>query len=250
MQGDPYSKSTETEHISETLHRQIFDSLSHDLRTPLSTIIGSLEVHERKNARLTQEKKDILIRTALSEAYRLDSFITNILDMAKLEGNRVKVRPETCDIEQMISDCLLRLGPKRNACAIQVTHPPSAVKVISDYVLLSRALCLILDNAIKHNGNNPAIAVEYGIRGDQWFIKISDNGRGIPAGKEKEIFKKYVRFTNADRQNAGTGLGLAICAHIIKLLSGEITAENRPEGGATFTIVLPYENIPAKEKGT
>ncbi len=94
----------------EQLHRQMLSSVSHDLKTPLASIIGSLEVYERMKDKLPEEKKTTLIHVALQEAYRLDNFITNILDMARFENHIVKPHYERTEITAIVSDCLLRLN--------------------------------------------------------------------------------------------------------------------------------------------
>jgi K+-sensing histidine kinase KdpD len=224
--------------MRESLHRQILDAVSHDLKTPLATVIGSLEIYFQMAGKLAPEKIETLIKTALSESYRLDNFITNILDMAKLEGNQVKARPEPIDLARLINDCLTHLGPKRMNGKISL-HRLGETAVNIDPTLLCRALNLVIENALKHTGKNPVIDIDYGVRDGRGFIRVRDQGPGIIAGKENEIFAKYTRFNRADHQNAGTGLGLAICRQIIKLLSGSVTAENQPNGGAAFTLDFP-----------
>src|SRR4051812_36475440 len=105
-----YQQSEAFEQERERLHRIVLSSVSHDLKTPLACIIGSLEIFERTKEKLTLEKRNTLINTALQEAYRLDSFITNILDMAKFESDAVKVKKEVCVMELLLEDCLILLG--------------------------------------------------------------------------------------------------------------------------------------------
>lgn len=225
--------------IREMLHRQMLDAVSHDLKTPLATIIGSLEIFEHLEEKITPEKKRVLLNTALTEAYRLDNFITNILDMAKLESGRVKVKTESCNLTHLINESVTRLGPKRAACNIQLKPNGEDVTVEADPMLLARALNLVLENAVKYSGKNPLIVLEYGKENGHGFIRVRDHGPGIPPGKEQEIFSKYTRFARADHQKAGTGLGLAICLQLMRLLEGKIAVETHQEGGAVFTLSFP-----------
>ncbi len=222
----------------EQIHRQMLSAVSHDLKTPLATIIGSLEIYERMNEKLTPEKRAALINSALLEAYRLDNFISNILDMAKLENGMMKIHHAPCDLASLLRDCVTRLGPRRAKGDIQFPNISSVV-VQSDPMLLGRAAGLVLENALKHAGANPTIWVEYGKIDGSAFIRVRDNGAGIPQGKEASIFSKYTRFSKTDQQNAGTGLGLAICREIMRSLDGEVRVENHPEGGAVFTLTFP-----------
>lgn len=225
----------------EKMHRQMLSSVSHDLKTPLASIIGSLEIHEKLKEKLSSEKRETLIHTALQEASRLDSFITNILDMAKLETGLVKPRPETRQLDAVIRDCLTRLGNRLRQSAITVAGLSGPLEIHTDVTLLCRVLGLLLDNAVKYGGTPSVIEMEHGIFKEYCFIRVRDNGKGVPRSQMKLIFSKYTRFTKQDQQTAGTGLGLAICAEIMRLLGGSIEVANHPGGGAVFTLLLPLQ---------
>ncbi len=239
MVGD-HNKGTEGfDETRERLHREMLSAVSHDLKTPLSTVIGSLEIYLRMKDRLSEEKQSQLLNSALGEAYRLDSFITNILDMARLEGGMIKPSFKTFDLTQMLEECLVRLGPLREKGTLRMQPVAADITAHTDPAMLCRAVGVLLDNALKHAGKKPLIDVEYGREGASAYIRVRDNGQGVPAGKEDEIFSKYTRFAKSDQQNAGTGLGLAICRQIMRTLSGSVTVKNHPEGGAVFTLLFP-----------
>lgn len=226
----------------EQIHRQTLSAVSHDLKTPLATMIGSLEIYNRMGDRLSDDKKKTLINSALTEAYRLDNFITNILDMAKLEGGMVQVKAEKCDLKWLLEDALARLGPRRAKGDFTLTPISSKCMAQVDTMLLGRAVGLVLDNALKHAGKHPVVVVEYGTEGNKGLIRVRDNGPGIPKGKEQEIFSKYTRLGKMDQQT-GTGLGLTICREIMRTLCGEVTVENDAAGGAVFLLVFPVGEI-------
>lgn len=232
-------KNAEYEQTREQLHRQMLSTVSHDLKTPLATMIGSLEIYTRMHDKLSPEKRAMLVQSALSEAYRLDHFITNILDMAKLEGGLVGTKPESVELRSLIDDAITRLGPRAKLHTIQVIPEGKISPITTDPMMLGRAVGLVIDNATKHAGKNATIDVRYGGEEKHFFIHVDDNGSGIPANKEEEIFSKYTRIARSDQQNAGTGLGLAICRQMMRLLGGSVTAQNRPEGGARFTLSCP-----------
>jgi K+-sensing histidine kinase KdpD len=224
----------------EQIHRQMLSTVSHDLKTPLATMIGSLEIYNRMEAKLTPEKRKMLIDSALHEAYRLDSFITNILDMAKFEGGMVTIRSATTDLKQLLEDCLLRLGPQRERGEI-ILNPIGELKVNTDAMLLGRAINLLIDNGLKHAGPQAKISVEYGHIDGNMVIRVRDQGPGIPDHMHEHIFSKYTRMNKADQQNAGTGLGLAICRQIMTNLGGTVQVANHPDGGAVFTLTIPAQ---------
>ncbi len=239
MSDDQYSPSHDE--IREYLHRQMLSSVSHDLKTPLATIIGSLEVMTMLSDRLPEEKKKSLIASALTEAFRLDYFITNILDMAKFEAHAVKPRFEVTRLSQLINDSLSRLGPLKARGGIDIRPLTSTDELRTDPLLGSRAIGLVIHNAFKHGiargSTDPArVEVEYGVGPREAFVRIRDHGDGVPEDQQTAIFDKYTRLSRADQQNAGTGLGLTICQHIMHLLMGRIDVTNHPDGGAMFTL--------------
>lgn len=228
------------EAMREQMHRQMLSSVSHDLKTPLATMIGSLEIYQRMYEKLSPEKRDALVHSALSEAYRLDQFITNILDMAKLESGMVKTKAENCDMQTLLQDCVTRLGPRAAQHHITITGTSTKTPPRTDVALFSRAVGLVIDNATKHAGRPATVNIQYECDGKEIKVVICDHGPGIPEGKEQEIFSKYTRLMRHDQQNAGTGLGLCICRQIMMLLGGTVEAGNRKEGGACFTLSSPY----------
>jgi K+-sensing histidine kinase KdpD len=225
----------------ERMHRQMMSSVSHDLKTPLASIIGSLEVYERMHQKLPEERREALIRVALQEAYRLDAFVTNILDMAKFENGSVKVRKEAINLKSLIENCTTRLNDRLSDSAVRVEASSGEIEAHTDSTLLCRALMLILDNAVKYGSTQPAVRIRYGKEGDHGFIEARDNGPGIAETRLESIFSKYTRFPIQDKQIAGTGLGLAICREIMRLLGGSVMATNHPDGGAVFKLSFPLE---------
>lgn len=224
----------------ERMHRQMLSSVSHDLKTPLASIIGSLEIYERMKDKLPQERQQTLIRVALQEAYRLDVFITNILDMAKLESGMIKPQRENSEIGAIVKNCMQRLDHHLHNCTMEVDTSSTAVEAVIDPVLLHRAINVVLDNAVKYGGIPPVINIQWGKTDDQQgFVRICDNGQGIPESRREVIFSKYTRFAKEDQQSAGTGLGLAIGREIMHLLGGDITVAQRSEGGTVFTLNFP-----------
>jgi len=225
----------------ENMHRQMLSAVSHDLKTPLASVIGSLEVMERMKDRLSPDKQKELLAVALQEAYRLDAFVTNILDMAKLENGAVKPQREKADCDTVIRQSLLKMGRRLIASTVQVKAESGAVTCETDTVLLGRVLNLLLDNAVKYGGDRPEITIIFGQTATEAYIKVCDEGEGIPPDKIDTIFWKYTRISKQDNQIAGTGLGLAISKAIINLLGGTISAANNPDKGSTFTLLFPLK---------
>ncbi|MGB9153746.1 MAG: ATP-binding protein [Alphaproteobacteria bacterium] len=216
----------------------MLSSVSHDLKTPLASIIGSLEIYERVKDKLSEDKRRFLIGGALDEARRLDTFITNILDMLKLESGMIKAQREVTNVGDLLENCMLRIRDRMpQGAAIDIEAAAEGpVEIMTDPFLLNRAVNLVLDNAIKHGGNPPFIHIKFGKSDDQQtFISIRDKGPGIPESSLATIVSKYALLAKEDQQPACTGLGLAICYALMGLLEGHVTANNHPDGGALFT---------------
>lgn len=233
-------QSTPLEQGRETLHREMLNAVSHDLKTPLACIIGSLEIYERLKEKLSSEEINTLITTARHEAYRLDGFISNILDMVKFESTAAPVKKQLCAMDLLLEDCVIQLGPQLHECDISITAIPAPFSVTTDPLLLMRAVGILLYNAALHGFSHPVVDVEYEIAAGQMIIRIQDNGPGIPESKLEEIFDKYTRFAPSGHTHVGTGLGLPICREVMRLLGGTVKAANRSHGaGAVFTLTFP-----------
>lgn len=232
---------TALEESRQSMHRQMLSSVSHDLKTPLASIIGSLEIHQRLGNNLPPAKKVELIDTALQEAYRLDSFISNILDMAKLENGLAKPRPANVEIAALVSQAVKKMDYRLHNAKVELPKDSEMLTVTIDGPLLSRALGLILDNAVKFGPREGlVINVRYGIEEKNVWLEVEDNGPGVPQGQEEHIFDKYTRFAREDTQNAGTGLGLPICRALCTLQNGTVkTVKNAQGKGAIFRIEIP-----------
>jgi K+-sensing histidine kinase KdpD len=223
----------------ERLYRRVLTSVAHDLKTPLACIVGSLEICGRAKEKLTPENRDALVASALQEAYRLDDFVTNILDMDRMESGTVRPKKELCPMEPLLNDCAASLGPRLHGRGVAVRTVSAPFSVAVDPLLLTRAVGLVLDNAAKYAGPHPAIGMECEKIGNLAVIRIRDNGPGIPEGRLEEIFVKYVRPAASDRRHSGAGLGLSLCREIMRLLGGTVTASNAADGaGAVFTFTL------------
>ncbi|HEU5047269.1 MAG TPA: ATP-binding protein [Rickettsiales bacterium] len=235
-----YSEFFNTER--ERIQRQMFLAISHDLKTPLASIIGSLDIYMHTYQKLSPETQLSLLNTALQQAVRLDNFITNILDMSKLESGMVKPHKQSFDLLLMLQECIITLSPTLQNSSVHLHEIPEPVLITSDRLLLHRVIFLLLDNAVKYGGRPSVIHISYGVdeAGDA-YIHVQDNGKGIESARMEEIFSKYTRFVKSDRQVAGTGLGLPISREIMRLLNGTVTVTNHKDNGSVFTVRLPVQ---------
>ncbi len=219
----------------EKLRTQILSSVSHDLKTPLAAIIGSLSILTTMGQKITEEQHDDLIATSVSEAHRLNNFITNILNMARIESGVVKAHTEWQPVDVVIKHiqkCFRLKYPER---VLKVSDIPGYINFNIDPVLFEQMIMIILDNATKYSP--PASEIELTIeRNKNLDFLIKDHGKGIPDNMQEKIFDKYTRLKMEDRKIAGTGLGLAIAKALADLQNLGLSAYNNETEGAIFKI--------------
>jgi len=225
---------------TERLRSAMLTSLSHDLRTPLASILGaasSLRAHRRS---LTGPSQDELLATIHEEAERLHRFIGNLLDMTRLECGAVVAKVEAVDLSDVIGTALRRAESILRTHRVEVDIPPDLPLVELDPVLFEQVLFNLLDNAAKYAPQNTDIWLRARQDGRVVTMEVADQGDGIPAGESERIFDRFHRAASTDRKRAGTGLGLAICRGFLRAMKSSIVAANGEGGrGAVFTITMP-----------
>lgn len=232
----------------EKLRSLLLSAVSHDLKTPLSSIIGSLSVYHSMAGKLSEEHKLTLTTTALDEAQRLDSFISNILDMTRLESGHVKFRFEWHDPVALFRRVSKRMRNRLKARELHFVEPKERIETWVDAVMTEQLLQNLIDNAIKYSPADAPVDVEMALMRHHLVIRVRDHGKGVPEEMQQRIFDKYERLHKEDSQVAGTGLGLAICKSIVEQMAGRIEVYNHKEGGAVFQVTLPKARV-LKEQG-
>lgn len=224
----------------ERLRSAMLTSVSHDLRTPLASIIGSLSSLRSYRDRYDEATRDELLGTALSEAERLDRFVGNLLDMTRLDAGAIVPKREPVDVGDLVSTAVRRAGPVLKD-RVAAAHVAPDLPVLSlDFVLAEQALFNLLDNAAKYSPTGGRIDIDARHRGDHVEIVVRDEGPGIPAEALDRIFDKFYRAHDGDRRRAGTGLGLAIARGFVEAQGGSLSARNRTDrSGAEFTLSYP-----------
>ena len=226
----------------ENLERALLNSISHDLRTPLSSITGVLSSLKDEGEHLSAASRRELLETAPDEAARLNRFVGNLLDMTRLEARELALKKELCDVQDLIGCALAALEPRISSRDIAVRILPLLPLVSIDLVLMIQVLVNILENTLKYSP--PGTSVEITARTDApWLvIEIADRGQGVPDQDLKRIFDKFYRIPVPEGAR-GTGLGLSICKGIVEAHNGVVRAENRPDGGLRVIIKVPLSDL-------
>jgi two-component system, OmpR family, sensor histidine kinase KdpD len=228
--------------VAETdrLRTALLTSISHDLRTPLASILGSATSLKTQPEALDETAKREMISTIQEEAERLNRFIGNLLDMTRLESGAIVPRSSMADLSEIVGSALERASRILEAHPVEVRLPADLPMLTLDVVLFEQVLFNLLDNAAKYAPARSTIRLQAEQKGEEVQLQIIDEGDGIPAADLDRIFDKFYRVHAADRRRAGTGLGLAICRGFVEAMGGRIEAGNRPDrAGAVFTLTLP-----------
>ena len=226
---------------TERLRSALLTSISHDLRTPLASILGSATSLNSYGPMLDEDGRRELTSTIQEEAERLNRFIANLLDMTRLESGAIRPNSGPVDLAEVVGSALERAGKILAGHTVEVDLAADLPMLELDAVLFEQVLFNLLDNAAKYAPAGSRIQVRAAAEEDgQVRIEVMDEGDGIPPADVERIFDKFYRVHAQDRQRAGTGLGLAICRGFVEAMGGTIVAGNRKDRkGAVFTLRLP-----------
>ena len=236
------AQNTQVQVVSERLRSSILSALSHDLRTPLTALVGladSLTVSKPPLAANALETAEAI----REQAERLAGLVGNLLDMARLHAGEVTLQKEWQPVEEVIGASIKLLGRALAEHPVKVALAKDFPLLEFDAVLIERVFCNLLENAAKYSP--PGSPIEIAVRADEGKAEISvgDSGRGFTPGNSHPVFEMFVRG-EAESTTPGVGLGLAISRAIVEAHGGTISAANRPQGGASVSFTLPLGNPP------
>ncbi|WP_374410947.1 DUF4118 domain-containing protein [Novosphingobium colocasiae] len=215
----------------DRLRHALLSSVSHDLRTPLTTIIGSL----REITALSPEQ-DIQLAATRTEAERLHRFVANLLDMVRIEAGSLRQSIEPVDLSEAVASALHDLGAALKDHPARIAIPPDLPLVLVDPQLFHHCLINLIENAAKYGNSGAPVTVRASGDATGLALSIEDEGPGIPDGQEARIFETFARIEGSDRRG-GTGLGLAIVKGFAEAMGLQVSAANRTDRpGAAFTI--------------
>jgi signal transduction histidine kinase len=236
-------RSIDRERAVARLQSEFVSAVSHEFRTPLTSLRQLSEMLSKGRVPtedLRQQSYDILAR----ESERLQRLVESLLDFGRIEARAFRYHYEHLDPVTLVGDLVAEFQEKAAAQGyrVELTRAGEYPRIHADREALGLALRNLLDNAVKYSPDCRTVWVEMARERDRLAIRVRDQGMGIPASEQKEIFKRFVRGTGSRAANIkGTGIGLAMARHIIEAHDGEIRLESEPGRGSTFTILLPLE---------
>jgi len=225
---------------TEKLQNALLNAISHDLRTPLVSIIGTLSSLQEEDMQLDPATKYNLVQVAREEADRLNHLISNLLDESRLKAGALSLNRQPSEVQDMIGAALEQLKPVVLQRTILIDIPDSVPFICVDFGLVVQVLANIIENAVKYSPQNSPIEIRAFNAGDGVTIEITDRGIGVPEQDLEHIFDKFYRIRHPDNV-AGTGLGLSISRDIIELHGGHVKAVRSCNGGTTIVIGLPLD---------
>ena len=230
---------------TERLRSALLSSVSHDLRTPLVSIIGSATSLASCEGALTDADRAQLLQTILEESERLNRFVQNLLDMTRLGYGALQPNRDWVDLREIVGRAARQMARSPSALKVEVDIPASVPLLYVDPVLIEQVLVNILDNAAKYSPAGGRVGIAAALEGDEVSVRVSDQGPGIPAEARTTVFDVFYRVRAGDKQTAGTGLGLSICRGLIEGHGGRIKALPGPGGrGTTIAFWLPVRPVP------
>ncbi|SFP26116.1 two-component system, OmpR family, sensor histidine kinase KdpD [Bradyrhizobium sp. Ghvi] len=225
---------------SERLRSALLTSISHDLKTPLASVLGAASTMRDLAGALSDTEKRDLLATVIDESERLNRFIANLLDMTKLESGAIVPNTALHDLGEIVGSALRRASKILTAHKVELVLAADLPMLELDAVLFEQVLFNLLDNAAKYSPLDTTVAIRSRRERDQVVLDIVDEGAGIPPDELESVFDKFYRVQKGDHIRPGTGLGLAISRGFVEAMGGTISAANRNDrSGAILTIRLP-----------
>jgi two-component system, OmpR family, sensor histidine kinase KdpD len=232
------SKQTYLLRESERLWMTMFNSLSHDLRTPLASIIGAVTGLLEEGELFDRSARNELLGTIEQEALRMNRLVGNLFDMARLQSGMLQLKKEWCDIEEIVGIALNDIRRSLVNRPVHVDIEPELPLIQADMGLIEQVVVNILDNAIKYSPVETELSLKALRKQDELHVSVRDQGEGIPQNEINAIFDQFYRGKTSQAIK-GTGLGLTICKEIINAHGGRIWAESELGHGTTIAFTLP-----------
>ncbi|MFN8377422.1 MAG: sensor histidine kinase KdpD [Anaerolineae bacterium] len=230
---------------SERLYAALLSSISHELRTPIATIVGaSTSLRDLPDG--AADLRHTLITDIQHASQRLNRLVENLLDMSRLESGRLQIKSEWCDIRDLVGVVVQQIEDRLGGRTLRTDVAPDLPLVQLDEGLIEQALANLLDNAVNYTPADTLITIGARATGGWLDIRIQDTGPGIAPAEIDRIFEKFYRGTGS--HTGGTGLGLAIARGLAEAHGGTLTVANVPEGGARFDLRLPVGKSPPPVK--
>jgi signal transduction histidine kinase len=226
----------------DAARREMLANLSHDLRTPLTTLLAHLESLQMDEPPLTDPERREYVAVAMRQGKRVAHLVEQLLEAAKLEARQIVANPESFPIGELLQDVAQKfaLTARERGIAVEVDAAAATTMVTGDFALLERVLDNLIDNALRHTPTGGSVTVQSDVRGERVRISVTDTGPGLTHEEAERAFERFYRGDPGRSSRSGqSGLGLAIVKSILELHGSDIAVESLPGHGASFYFELP-----------
>ena len=233
----------------ERIHSNLLRAVSHDIRTPLTSIVGATNVLLEQESALTAEQRKQLLQCTNEDAEWLIRIVENLLSITRINNSeeaRVKKAPEAA--EEVIEGAVAKTHKHYPDVDIRVTLPDELMLVPMDPLLIEQVLVNLMENAVIH-GETHRIDVMLRREGDNAVFEVSDDGKGIPLSLLPRLFDGAARSDRRSDGKRSMGIGLSVCRTVVQAHGGTIRGDNKREGGACFTVTLPMKGDDNEDQG-
>lgn len=237
-------EATKAESEKERMRANLLRAVSHDLRTPLTTIYGSSTTLLENSSTMTEEQKNNIIKGIKEDSEWLVRMVENLLSITRIDSGQVKIIKTPTVLEELIDSVILKFKKRYPTQKVEIEIPDDVVLIPMDAILIEQVIVNILENAVQHADGMTKLTLRVFIIDNRAIFEIKDNGCGIAPDGLDTIFTGYYTSQEeiADSQKKNAGIGLSVCATIIKAHGGDIKAENIKTGGAVFRFTLDTED--------
>ena len=238
-----YAEKLKADSEREKMRANLLRAVSHDLRTPLTTIYGSSAMLLENFDRFSDADRRKLLQGIRDDAQWLVGMVENLLSVTRLDNGELRLNKTETVLEELIDTVLVKFHKRCPTQNVAVTIPEDFLSIPMDAVLIGQVLTNLLENAVIHARGMTVLELLVRQEGDRVRFTVRDNGCGIAPDRLEDLFTGYLGSSDrqGDAQRRNMGIGLSVCATIVKAHGGRITAKNRPTGGAEFTFTLDLE---------
>jgi len=236
----------------EMMRANLLRAVSHDLRTPLTTIYGSSSAITDNSENLTEEQKISMVKGIKEDAEWLIRMVENLLSITKIDKGRAKILKSPTVLDELVDSVILKFRKRYPAQEVNIEIPEDIVVISMDAILIEQVIINMLENAVKHAKGMTELYFKVTAERGQAVFEIADNGCGID---EERIAKILIGYYNSDEsvfdlENRNAGIGLSVCSTIIMAHDGKITAKNLKDGGASFKFALETDSLKGESSVT
>lgn len=224
---------------TDALRAALLSSVSHDLRTPLTSIKAMASSLLQEEVQWDEEARHGFLQSIEQEADRLNRLVANLLDMSRIEEGALKPDKDWYSVKALLQDVVGRMSLLFEGREVQLHLPDDLLLAELDYLMIDQVLTNLLENALRYTPATSPLDIEAQMEGEQVAISVADRGPGIPAKHLEQVFDKFYRVLHEHSATGGSGLGLTVCRGLVEAHGGRIWAEQREGGGLLMRVALP-----------